>query len=511
MAILRKIRFWHYLGALIIALLAIQNFGEKPSHADEYSTPVETSLPADIQRLNSQELRDLVAPIALYPDALLAQVFPASTHPLDLAEANQFAQATPNAYDPPSSKNWDNSVVALLHYPTVLKKLADDIDWTERLGYAVTYQMQDGANMVQQLRSEAAAVGNLATNDKVQVVTRDNYIEIVPASPEVIYVPTYDPYAVYYRRYDYPLISWGSGFSFGLWLGNSWDWGHHRIYSRSYWDRSYGWRRNYSSSYWSPSYRPLPNWYRRGYSPPVTRYDGSSYGGSRFGRPRYGYSSDLTPRSTTTSPPVTTRSSSTAPATTTTPTPAPRATPTPQTQAQTQRQAELQAQRQAIEQRQTQNQAERQAQTQAQRQAIEQRQVQNQAEREAQIQARTQAREQRQTELQAQQQARAQERAQEQAQRQAIINSRTIDHSEGLGSSRFDISRESSRGSSSRVIPRAESTPIQRVTPAPVERSVPQRSYSSGLRPSEGSSVQRESSRGSFSRGRDDGDRGRGR
>lgn len=502
MGILRKIRFWHYLGALTLAFLLIQKIGDKPSLADEYSpSPVEASLASDIQRLNSQELRDLVAPVALYPDALLAQVFPASTHPTDVSEAYQFSVSYPNAYDPPSGKTWDSSVVALLHYPTALKKMADNPEWTERLGFAVTYQMQDVANMVQQLRAEASAVGNLATNQQIQVVNRDNYIEILPASPDVIYVPTYDPYVVYYRHYDYPLITWGSGFGFGIWLGGGWDWPHYRIYRNSYWDRSYGWRRYYGSNYWSPSYyRPLPDWYRRGYGrlngPPVSRWDGS-----RFGQPRTGYSSNITPRTVTPGTNTTTRSTATAPSTTTTtPSATPRATPNPQTttptatQRQAERQAETQAQRQAIEQRQAQQQAERQA----QRQAIEQRQAEHQAD----VRAQQQAIEQRQAEHQAEVRAQQQARVQEQAQRQAIIESQRPSHAEGLGSMRFDVNRESSRGSSSRIVPRAETAPIQRVTP-PVERSVPQRSYSSGFQPSEGRSATHDSERGSFSRGRD--------
>jgi hypothetical protein len=217
----------------------------------------------DIQKFTDDELRPLVAPIALYPDALLAQVLPACAYPIDIAEANRFVQTSKNSTVPPRDVSWDSSVVALLHYPTVLKRMSDDISWTERLGVAVTYQMDDVSDTIQQVRAEAQAAGNLVSNDKQVVVQDRTYITIVPANPEIIYVPTYEP-DVIYVRHERPIISFGIGFGSGLWLSNEFDWRYHRIGISSSWYNG-GWRRESRSNYyWRAPSRSIPSWYSRG-------------------------------------------------------------------------------------------------------------------------------------------------------------------------------------------------------------------------------------------------------
>lgn len=219
---------------------------------------------AQIQEFTDEELRALVAPIALYPDALLAQILPATAYPVDVVAAYRHSQFSVESREPPAGTNWDSSIVALLHYPTVLKRMSEDVYWTERLGMAVTYQMSDVSETIQQVRAEAYAAGNLVSNDK-QIVTQDRtIITIVPANPTVIYVPVYEPSEIYYRRDSIdPFISFGVGFGVGIWLSNSFDWRYHRIGTYNYW---YGgsWRPRHSFSYWRAPYRSIPYWYSRG-------------------------------------------------------------------------------------------------------------------------------------------------------------------------------------------------------------------------------------------------------
>ena len=216
---------------------------------------------AQIQKFTTEELHTLVAPIALYPDALLAQLLPATAFPIQIVDAYRFIQSGGNADTVPQTNTWDGSVIALLHYPTVLKKLNDDLKWTEQLGLAATYQMDDVSQAIQQVRAEARAAKNLVSNDK-QVVQSDNgVIQIEPANPEVIYVPEYDPYAIYEQPLDDPFI-WGTGYPYGLWLGNSWDWNHHHIWMNNYWGGG-RWNRSSRPNYWRAPYRAVPNWYSR--------------------------------------------------------------------------------------------------------------------------------------------------------------------------------------------------------------------------------------------------------
>jgi len=149
------------------------------------------------------ELDDIVAPIALYPDALLTQILVASTYPLDIVKADRWAAE--NADLPPEDRTvaleaepWDPSIVVLAAgFPTVVQRMAEDLDWTETLGDAVLVQSDDVLDAVQRQRARAAVVGNLESNEAQTVTTEGEEISIAPADPEVVYVPTYDPNAVY--------------------------------------------------------------------------------------------------------------------------------------------------------------------------------------------------------------------------------------------------------------------------------------------------------------------------
>ncbi len=180
------------------------------------------------------ELEQLVAPLALYPDDLLAIMLPASTYPLQVVEAARYLEAREADPSLAPDEAWDDSIVALLNYPEALALLNDDLDWTWQLGEAVLAQQAEVIEAVELFRDEAYLAGNLET-DEYQVVERsDEGIRIIPADPEVIYVPYYDPVyvtvrspyrAYYYHDRGYPLYYYpydvGHRFYGGLFWGVS--------------------------------------------------------------------------------------------------------------------------------------------------------------------------------------------------------------------------------------------------------------------------------------------------
>jgi hypothetical protein len=188
-----------------------------------------------------QELDDLLAPIALYPDPLLAQVLPASTYTEEILDAHDWLSngASISEIDRP---NWDESVKAVAHYPDVLQMMAENADWTADLGDAFLNQPEDVTSSIQRLRWQAKDTGNLQSNSRQTVVIVGNYIEIVPAQPQYIYVPSYDP-SVVYEESPYaggePFITFGAGFMIGGWLTMDFDWGNHHVIYHG-WKRS-GW------------------------------------------------------------------------------------------------------------------------------------------------------------------------------------------------------------------------------------------------------------------------------
>ena len=225
----------------------------------------------DIPLLTPAELQELVGPIALYPDDLLAIVLPAASFPLQLVEAARFLEELEQDPTLKPDPEWDDSVVALLNYPEVVTLLNDEIDWTWQLGEAVVAQQADVVTAIESFRDRAYAAGNLKSDD-YQTVSRDSgVIEITPVAEDVIYVPYYEPERVvvyqprpvyyYYPRaypvYYYPYSSsyaFESGYFWGVttaftvgWLTDSLHVYHHSYYGHPYYGRSY-W------DYW---------WYRR--------------------------------------------------------------------------------------------------------------------------------------------------------------------------------------------------------------------------------------------------------
>ena len=125
---------------------------------------------------------------------------------------------------------WDPSIQALARYPTVLKWLDDNLAWTTALGQAFLYQQQDVMDSIQRLRAQAQAMGNLQSTPQESVVVDNGTIEILPANPDVIYVPVYQPDVVYFQRpYGTPFISFGLGFAVGAWLNCDFDWHNHHV------------------------------------------------------------------------------------------------------------------------------------------------------------------------------------------------------------------------------------------------------------------------------------------
>ena len=180
--------------------------------------------PQAIPALSAENLEQLLAPIALYPDSLLAQVLAASTYPAQVAVADQWVQQMRTAgYNSPeqiaaganTQTNWDPSIKALTAFPDVLDLMNHDLEWTSNLGNAYYNQPQDVMQTVQVLRDRAEQAGNLQSTPQEEVQNDQGYVELAPTNPQVAYVPTYNPWDVYGQPIaPYP------GFSFCGALGN---------------------------------------------------------------------------------------------------------------------------------------------------------------------------------------------------------------------------------------------------------------------------------------------------
>ncbi len=220
--------------------------------APQYQTNPSYQPPASQQavRLSQQELSNLVAPIALYPDLLLSEVLAASTYPLELVQAQQWMQGNPNLHgadlvNAAKQQNWDPSVQALVAFPDVMNLLTRDIQWTTGLGNAFLAQQGDVMDAIQQLRASARANGRL-TDTPQQRVTLDQQngqsaIVIQPTDPQMVYPPVYNPEYVWgppvYGAYPpllYPAPGYGISYAVGTFLGGlftgllsfgGWGWG----------------------------------------------------------------------------------------------------------------------------------------------------------------------------------------------------------------------------------------------------------------------------------------------
>ncbi|EUC17895.1 DUF3300 domain-containing protein [Paraburkholderia hospita] len=159
-------------------------------------------------KVSNQQLDSLTAPIALYPDALLAQVLMAATFPQDVTAAAAWSKANSqykgdDAVKAVASEPWDPSVQSLVAFPQVLATMASKPDWVTQIGNAFLAQPDDVMDSVQRLRKQAQSAGNLKTSEQQKVIVEQSTIQIVPANPQVVYVPTYNP-TVVYGTWPYP-------------------------------------------------------------------------------------------------------------------------------------------------------------------------------------------------------------------------------------------------------------------------------------------------------------------
>jgi Protein of unknown function (DUF3300) len=208
-----------------------------------------TSAQSQTSKIPPDQLDSLVAPIALYPDPMLAQVLAASTYPLEIIQLQQWLEKNKNLKDKAladavAKQSWDASVQALAALPDVVKRLADDIRWTADLGNAFLAQQSDVMDAVQRMRKKAQDKGNLKSTEQQKVETKvienKSIIVVEQANPQVVYVPSYDPVIVYGPPiYPYPPIyyppagyyaagmalSFGVGVMMGAFWSGGWGWG----------------------------------------------------------------------------------------------------------------------------------------------------------------------------------------------------------------------------------------------------------------------------------------------
>jgi len=200
---------------------------------------------APSKAFSQEQLDQLLAPVALYPDDLLTQLLMASTYPLEVVKANSWVKQNKDLKGDALTKalekqEWDPSVKSLVNFPQVLQMMTDKIDWTQKIGDAFLAQQKDVLDTVQKLRQKAYDSGNLKSG-KEQTVVVDNSAKIIviqQASPEVIYVPSYNPTVVYggwwypayppYPLYPYPPVATPYAFGWGVAVGVAWGyaWGH---------------------------------------------------------------------------------------------------------------------------------------------------------------------------------------------------------------------------------------------------------------------------------------------
>jgi Protein of unknown function (DUF3300)/Chaperone of endosialidase len=218
--------------------------------------------PASSKLLTAPQLGQLVAPIALYPDALLSEVLMASTYPLEIVEAERWVSANKNLKGDElktavGKQDWDDSIKSLVATPSVLDMMSTKLDWTQKLGDAVIAQQADVMDAIQRLRAKAQANNKLQSTQQQKVTVTQNQgrqvIEIAPTNPDTVYVPYYDPAVVYgdwpypdYPPYYWPApgyiaagiiatgIAFGAGYALGRWAsGGYWrgnvNWGNNNI------------------------------------------------------------------------------------------------------------------------------------------------------------------------------------------------------------------------------------------------------------------------------------------
>jgi hypothetical protein len=209
------------------------------------SSMSQPALPALAAQETSKQVQQLIAPIALYPDSLVAQILAASTYPAEVVEAERWISQHPSLHgqqlaDQVNTQSWDPSVKALTAFASVLANMNSNLSWTSALGQAYVNEPQEVMNAIQDLRHHAEAAGNLRSTPQQTVTTQGEQIVIEPANPDVVYVPQYDPWLAYGPPmvawpgwywypglyFENPGIAFGIGVGIGLFAGFGWGWHH---------------------------------------------------------------------------------------------------------------------------------------------------------------------------------------------------------------------------------------------------------------------------------------------
>jgi hypothetical protein len=230
---MRPKSFWMRAMSLFVAILLalpLQAVGQEGGNGSQQD------------KLSKEEIAQLVAPIALYPDELVAQILMASTYPLEIVQADRWVRQHKDLKGDALTKalekeNWDPSVKSLVNFPSVLSAMSEKLDLTTKLGDAVLAQQKDVMDTIQELRRKAYDAGNLKTTKEQKVVVEKETVVIQPANPQVVYVPTYSPTVVYgawpYPAYPpyyyypppppyYPALTLAAGIAIGAAWGYAW-------------------------------------------------------------------------------------------------------------------------------------------------------------------------------------------------------------------------------------------------------------------------------------------------
>ena len=207
-----KVRRLTAAATLLVFALSPVASGQAPTPPPSAPAAAPAAPDAGQKTFSQEELEQLVAPVALYPDSLLAQVLMASTYPIEIVQAERWVKANPKLKDKAledalQSQPWDPAVKSLTVFPQVLTMMSEKLDWTQKLGDAFLAQKEDVMATAQALRNKAVAQGTLKDSKEQKVVTEKvestTIIKIEPTNPEVVYVPTYNP-TVVYGAWPYP-------------------------------------------------------------------------------------------------------------------------------------------------------------------------------------------------------------------------------------------------------------------------------------------------------------------
>lgn len=221
-------------GVKLAAFLVLCAIGTCPALVAQYGYgPPEPPPPPDQGPYGQYDqlppLQQLLAPVALYPDPLIGMLLPAATEPYQIQQAAGFINAgyNPDAID---SQPWHRAVKGLAHYPDVTRWMADNFGWTQQVGAAFAQQPDAVMDAIQHLRRRALDDGVLHSTPQEQVIQEDGFIRIVPAQPDTIFVPRYNPYTVFFPGMPDAYLAWGPPRPAGPWLVLYPDWAGHDIW-----------------------------------------------------------------------------------------------------------------------------------------------------------------------------------------------------------------------------------------------------------------------------------------